>query len=1290
MDNKDFVIDRSGCLKEYNGDSDTVIIPEGVISIGSDVFQNCENEHIKKIVFPASLKKIPDGLFDGYNSIQEVIIQKGTEIIGCDAFSDTIIEQIQLPETVTTVMPGAFQSCDKLREIHLPRHLQKIGADAFSGCIALKTIVIPDGVKKIEADTFSFSGLESINLPDSLDEIGSGAFSYCHDLKKITGPALDSLKIGKDAFQECDGLTGESGVLMQGKRVLTSDTKKDKIVIPDGCESVDANAFEDCRGEIEMSIHCPRWKTSGEAKTYASAYSIIGIDGAMISLRDQTGKVIARIILAIKDETEPKSNAFILAIRSNKNGEFDFAGYDSMFTVISKPENKLRMAAVRMQYPYMLSDEFRNLYLSYLKRYSVKAGMLAIERKDISLLGFLCDLAIFNEKAAEQLTTYASEHEMLEVTAMLLDYKKEHFKTSSMPSLGKMDDKSSKRSMKVSDWRKIYDFKYKNGCVLITGYHGNDSVVTFPEKIGDKYVIGIGNYASYSFYVDSSVSKIIVPGWFSILEPYSLGHIYHTVEIDIQEGITELNLDAFLPDEHSEGFTVKLPESLSHPTGNFGEFKEINWQLIADSPAEQYFKEHHYRYSLTKPYTPEENKKKAEEIRKKIAVAQSAASPKHVDPWKKPKAGTHLISRYHGNEENVVFPEQVGGIKINGIAGTAGSAPEYYKHIRTITIPEGYQTIGAKAFSGCENLEYITLPTTIREIGSQAFEGCTHLKELYLAKEISFSGHNTFNGAVINTLVLESPEKKYPSKLFAGAKVTNLLVLGNLKSNVRLFDTPPEGIYTNGSFVIYDMHNYKGWYKKKFHTVSDFDASIITDPQLKQRIAQEQKTSQAAANINSVKAETVNSIVFSDSHFFVMEFLEMDKKDREMISLVESRISSAGGIIENRFGKDVDYLIIPDYEFIENAITKKAMHPGKQGKHVAIIKASECLKHADDYFENLFGTDNYRSISNYEFSIYEQKIYLWKYIGKEKEIQVPDRIEGYSVFLRAAFTDNIDICKVELSEGIEEIPECAFARCTELTSIKLNEGLRRIGDNAFDYCTKMTDVSIPSTVEYIGSDVFDGCWSIRSICIPASTDSIHAPLTERDQFVSITVDPANPVYDSRENCNAVIETKTNKLIAGCRNTVIPADVISIGESAFKSCSIQKIEIPEGVIEIGEGAFYGCSSLENISLPSSIRVIHPAAFLASGVKNIVLPEGMTDFDARAFRGCSKLTEITIPDSLKKIDNLNVLADTYNYGGTIVKKVYGSKNSIAKQMADELKCEYIEIKEQPESTAAAEAN
>lgn len=45
MDNKDFVIDRSGCLKEYNGDSDTVIIPEGVISIGSDVFQNCENEH---------------------------------------------------------------------------------------------------------------------------------------------------------------------------------------------------------------------------------------------------------------------------------------------------------------------------------------------------------------------------------------------------------------------------------------------------------------------------------------------------------------------------------------------------------------------------------------------------------------------------------------------------------------------------------------------------------------------------------------------------------------------------------------------------------------------------------------------------------------------------------------------------------------------------------------------------------------------------------------------------------------------------------------------------------------------------------------------------------------------------------------------------------------------------------------------------------------------------------------------------------------------------------------------
>ena len=82
---------------------------------------------------------------------------------------------------------------------------------------------------------------------------------------------------------------------------------------------------------------------------------------------------------------------------------------------------------------------------------------------------------------------------------------------------------------------------------------------------------------------------------------------------------------------------------------------------------------------------------------------------------------------------------------------------------------------------------------------------------------------------------------------------------------------------------------------------------------------------------------------------------------------------------------------------------------------------------------------------------------------------------------------------------------------------------------------------------------------------------------------SITVDSNNPAYDSRDNCNALIETASNTLMAGCQNTVIPTSVTSIGKSAFHQCStLTSITIPRNVVRIGEGAFSWCKGLTTIT------------------------------------------------------------------------------------------------------------
>ena len=94
----------------------------------------------------------------------------------------------------------------------------------------------------------------------------------------------------------------------------------------------------------------------------------------------------------------------------------------------------------------------------------------------------------------------------------------------------------------------------------------------------------------------------------------------------------------------------------------------------------------------------------------------------------------------------------------------------------------------------------------------------------------------------------------------------------------------------------------------------------------------------------------------------------------------------------------------------------------------------------------------------------------------------------------------------------------------------------------------------------------------------------------------IVVENGNKVYDSRDNCNAIIETKSNTLISGCKNTIIPNSVTCIGEGAFFSCSgLTSITIPNSVINIGAESFTYCSSLTSITIPNSVTCIGSEAF-----------------------------------------------------------------------------------------------
>ena len=172
-----------------------------------------------------------------------------------------------------------------------------------------------------------------------------------------------------------------------------------------------------------------------------------------------------------------------------------------------------------------------------------------------------------------------------------------------------------------------------------------------------------------------------------------------------------------------------------------------------------------------------------------------------------------------------------------------------------------------------------------------------------------------------------------------------------------------------------------------------------------------------------------------------------------------------------------------------------------------------------------------------------------------------------------------------------------------------------IGERAFYDCIGLTSITIPNSVSIIWNGTFSGCGRLSSIIINKN----------------------NPYYDSRKNCNAIIESKSNRLIAGCQTTIIPNSVTAIGKSAFSGSDITSITIPNCVENIGDSAFANCRSLTSVAIPNSVTAIGENAFYGcKKLESVTIPDGVSLIEKRSFSGCKSLSSVTIPNSVKRIN------------------------------------------------------
>ena len=289
---------------------------------------------------------------------------------------------------------------------------------------------------------------------------------------------------------------------------------------------------------------------------------------------------------------------------------------------------------------------------------------------------------------------------------------------------------------------------------------------------------------------------------------------------------------------------------------------------------------------------------------------------------------------------------------------------------------------------------------------------------------------------------------------------------------------------------------------------------------------------------------------------------------------------------------------------------------------------------------------------------------IYRVNDDQASVTVIGHVDGYNAQGALAIPESVSYEGHDYAVTV--IGNAAFMYCFYLTSLTIPNSVSTIEEAAFAYCSGFTgDLVIPNSVNTIEASAFHTCygfdgtlvlgngvtsigaWAFNScdgltsvLNIPSNVATIGEDAFVYCKFEGIVVDPENPNFDSRNDCNAIIETSTNELLTGCKNTAIPNTVTAIGDNAFKGITgMTSIEIPNSVVSIGDNAFAFCFDLTgDLVIPNSVETIGESAFFqCEGLDGkLVIGESVSYIGDMAFRKCSHISSAislaTIPPVL----------------------------------------------------------
>ena len=1071
--------------------------------------------------------------------------------LGCSGLTGSLY----IPNSVTSIGNYAFSGCSGFTgSLTIPNSVTTIGQGAFEGCSGFTgSLIIPTSVTTISGYVFhdcsGFTG--SLTIPNSVTTIGTWAFAGCSGFTGSLTIPNSVTTIGNDAFYNCSGFNGSltipnSVTEIQGGAFSGCSGFTGSLTIPNSVTEIQGGAFSGCSG-FTGSLTIPNSVTEIGNSAF---YGCSGFTGSL---------VIPNSVTSL--------------------GNYAFYGCSGFTGSLVIPNSVTSLG----NYAFYGCSGFTSVYYT---------GSIAQ----------WCDITFENGYSnplcyAHNLYINNSLVTNLTIPSTVTEIKPYAFyKASCLTSL------TIPNSVASIGNRAFYN------CTGLTG------PLTIPNSVT---MIDVAAFAGCSGFTGS----LTIPNSVTTIGNWAFdGCSGFTGNLTIGSSVTHIGQAAF---QNCSGFTgsLTIPNSVSS-IGNFAfcNCSGFTGSLVIPNSVTTigdatFINCSGFTGSLHIPNS-------VTEIGGGAFNGCSGFTGSLIIPNSVTKIGDAAFYGCSGFTGSLVIPNSVTSLGNYAFYGCSGFTGD-------LTISNSLTIIGSWAFGHCIGFTgSLTIGNSVTTIGDHAFYGCIHFTSIVSLAEIPpmLLADNIFwyESSAIPVYVPCGCDEAYSSLLWGGFGNFRGLCAGEITAIANPAEggtVAGSGYYGGGATCTLIAtantgYSFISWTK---------DGMVVSNSETYSFIM----VGDALYVANFVEESA--TITFADANVKALCVANWDTNGDGELSYVEAAaVTDLGEVFKYKYSitsfNELQYFIsltsigrdafsscynLNSLE-IPNSVTSIGRSAFSDCRGLTSIEIPNSVTSIGSYaFYGCSGLtsieipNSVTSIGSHAFSDCSSL----EQIVVEAGNRFYDSRYNCNAIIKTSTNELITGCKnTIIPNTVTSIESYAFERCRGLTLIVIPNSVTTIGNDAFSLCTGLTSIVIPNSVTSIGSYAFSGCSGLTYVEIPNPVNSIgHFAFSGCSGLEQIIVASDNIMYDSRNNCNAIIKTSTNELITGCKNTVIPNSVTTIGGGAFSGCiGLTSVEIPNSVTSIGYSAFSGCRGLTSIEIPNSV----------------------TSIESYAFNGCSGLTSMTV--------------------------------------------------------------